>query len=189
MCTSESSHARKCSKYCNCMYFFHCQHALWQVLSLGQPSVSQTIPWHDFEVCDYPLVKGDPLWRLGGFNDSDSSIFAPVGLNASKHCLALFYLVLQMSPQGPHITVSLLTILSTTVICHSSGMCSSFCLTDLYFSVNCSVSSTVSVLVHGQIANSREKTLSSISKHFISWLKISHRREVSSLYASKCIYS
>lgn len=50
-------------------------------------------------------------------------------------------------------------------------MCLLFCLTDLYFSVNCSVSSAASVLVHGQIANSREKKPSSISKHFISWLK------------------
>lgn len=81
------------------------------------------------------------------------------------------------------------SITNNRVICHSSGMCSSFCLTDLYFSINCLVSSSASVPVHGQIANSREKTLSSISKHLISWLKISHRRDVSSLYASKCIYS
>lgn len=63
------------------------------------------------------------------------------------------------------------SITNNRVICQSSGMCSSFCLTDLYFSVNCLVSSIASVPVHGQIANSREKTLSSISKHLISWLK------------------
>lgn len=60
-----------------------------------------------------PGLSGTFFGKVGGFNNSDSGLFAPVRLNASKHSLALFYLVLQMLPQEPDITVPLLTILST----------------------------------------------------------------------------
>jgi len=67
--------------------------------SLGTIMNFETTPW----------VSGTLFWKLGGFNDSDSTLFALVGFNVNEYSLALFYLVLQMSPQRPDITVLLLT--------------------------------------------------------------------------------
>lgn len=119
ICTSKLSYDRKCSKY-HPSIIIACIFQLvecWQVLSLGQPSISQAIPWHHYGIWDpsWPsqtLFCGSRrVWWLR--DDSDSSLFAPVGLNASKHSLALFHLVLETSPQGPHIIIFLLTVLPT----------------------------------------------------------------------------
>lgn len=127
-------------------------------------------------------LSGTLFWRLGGFNDSNSILFCSSWAQCQQTLPSTLLLgITDVATGARYHSIDVYNIINIRVICHSSGMCSSFCLTDLYFSVNCPVSSTVSVLVHGQIANSREKALSSISKHFISWLKISHRREVSSL--------
>lgn len=112
ICTSKLSHARTCFKYCNCMYF-----SVGSMLSgtysawFNHQSLKQSFGTiMEFETT--PGLSGTLFGKVGG-NNSDSGFFAPVRFNASKHSLALFYLVLQMLPQEPDITVPLLTILST----------------------------------------------------------------------------
>lgn len=124
ICTSKLSFNRKCSKSCDYMYFsggrkymFNIFSECWQVVSLGQPPVSPAIPWHHYGVWDPSWLSQiifcnfRSVWLLR--DDSHSSLFVPVGLNVSKHSLAVFHLVSEMSTQGPQIIIFSLTVLPT----------------------------------------------------------------------------